>query len=818
MLGFNRKEEEATMETGNPRCLKLLSVSCILSVAIVGCSSKLEQVDPGTPRGSHLPEPALESPPTAWSDSDEYRSSNGLPLIKAAEGYAARQTGEPGGRGKTVAVLDTEIDFDHDELSSRGNFRFSDDIEGNGQHGTHVAGTVAALRDGNGVHGVAYNADLIGIAVLREVDVIRVGPLLNPVLENATDVAAGIASAAGVKERYFPRDAAGVPSPEFKESNPAGEADIINMSLGGAGSDPHEQIKHAMKIAARENKIMVVALGNEAVFQPSGPPAEYVADSGIAGHAIAVGALDSPGNGRARFSNACRTVEEYCLFAPGENIRSTLPNNEYGELSGTSMATPHVAGAAAVVWAAFPNKNSRQIVRRLLDTADPMAHRLDAPNGRDPINGDDLSIVFGHGMLNLQAALNPVGFVSVPSTAGDLVPVRSSTVTLPPGFQAPSSTALSNTITYDEQGFPFRYDMTSVFRETSAKAPDSPLEDFLASLGRSVFLPVGTKTSIELMSHTVTSSLHGYASNESAVMGTRPEDVPEEGYRVHFSPLPELAVVIGQGAEAVGMSNDIILNRTRRAIFQDSRSVAPFAAFVGEGMSMSLAWRLNESTTIDLAGKDGDSYFGSGSTQLVSLGLTRRINDRFVTGTRLGHLEEDDSLLGIRGEGVFDGLSEAATSFLDVGVSANLSDDLVLFGSLSQGLTNDKPNRRIGGFVSSWSDIHSGSYVMGGEFRDLWGKDRVTLTASQPFRPRKVRLRVEVPNREVADGVVGYVEETVDLAPDGRETRIQLMYEKDGGGRHRVSFAAGGYVRMEPNHDASTETEYGVGVKAGMRF
>ena len=419
----------------------------------------------------------------------------------------------------------------------------------------------------------------------------------------------------------------------------------------------------------------------------------------------------------------------------------------------------------------------------------------------------------------MAAALSPAGFLGVTTAQGNVVPLTSSAVDLPPGFHVPSGTAsLTNAITYDQQGFPFYYDLTSIMREAPSQAADSALEDFLASLGQSVFLLVGARTSIEVMSADDTPVPHRYAHSDPVALDTGSEHDGKEGFRVHFAPLPELSVVVGQGAEAVGFSNAAMLERTRRGILQDNRSVAPFAGLVGKGTSMALAWQANGSTTIDFAGKYGDSYFGAGSTQLMSLGMTRRIGDRFATSARLGHLEENDSLLGIRGTGAFDGLSGAATSFVDLGVSANASHDLVLFGSVSQGVTGDRGNPRAGGIVSSWSDVRSGSFAMGGELRDLWGDDRLTLTASQPFRPRNVRVRVEVPSEEVADRVVRYAEETVDLAPDGREIQVQLMYERDGGERNRLSFAGGAYARTDANHDASADTEYGVGIKLGLKF
>ena len=495
------------------------------------------------------------------------------------------------------------------------------------------------------------------------------------------------------------------------------------------------------------------------------------------------------------------------MFAPGRNIYSTLPGNRYGRLSGTSMAAPHVSGAAAVVWAAFPNKNGAQIVQRLLETADPVSSFRTDPK------------YYGHGKLNLLAALSPDGTLSVTNAQGQVMSVPATSFDLPPGFNLPAgTTSLTNVVTYDEQGFPFLYDLTSIVRETPAQASDRALEDFLANLGRSVFLPVGGQTFIEVMGAEKMPASHLYAPSDSMVGNTAPDDAGKESLRVHFAPLPDVSVVVGQGSDAVGLSNTAILERTRRGILQDNRSVAPYAGLVGKGTSMSLAWEASGTTTVDLAGKYGNSYFGSGSTQLMSLGVTRQVNDRVATSARFGQLAEDDSLLGIRGAGAFDGLSDTTTSFVDVGVSANASDDLMLFGSLSQGFTANGGSPRAGGIVSGWSDIRSGSFAMGGELRDIWGDDRLTLVASQPFRPRHVRVRMEVPSEEVADQVVRYTEETVDLAPEGRETQVQLMYEREGGERRRLSFAGGAYARMDANHDASADTEYGVGVKFGLKF
>ena len=291
--------------------------------------------------------------------------------MRAAEGYALRNTGRPGGQGVTVAVLDTRIDHDHPDLDVARSFAFRDQYDRRpGDHGTHVAGTIAARRDGRGIHGVAYNADLVGLSVL-DPDGTAIDRF--PYLQPNTDVASAIASAAGLDRTYIDRSPYTGRPISSKRSNPAASSQIMNMSF--RSSDPYGDIRSAMRDAASAGRIMVAALGNDGISGPSGAPASYVASPGIAGWGIAVGALDETGRRRASFSNTCGRVANWCLFAPGERINSTVADGRYAKGSGTSMAAPHVAGAAAVVWAAFPNKRGNQIVRRLLTTADDDLNR-----------------------------------------------------------------------------------------------------------------------------------------------------------------------------------------------------------------------------------------------------------------------------------------------------------------------------------------------------------------------------------------------------------------------------------------------------------
>lgn len=810
------------------RAGKHLSVfmTCIAVSALTACGDGREfhrdesHYNPTPPEERGLPEPGTGSPPTAWSDSDEYRSSNGLRLIKAAEGYAARNTGKPGGAGVTVAVLDTNFDLSHPDLDGR-----SWNLEGaaslRSDHGTHVAGTIAARRDGSGVHGVAYNAWLHAIEVLEG----ETGPYLFPTIgDSAANVAAGIASAAGLTESYEFVSQTGEPILDVAcdlgvggacrvDSDPAAKADIINMSLGG--HDPLDEIEEVMGAAAREGTIMVAALGNEGKIvrgTVGNAPARYMAQPGIAGMGLAVGALDEYGDDDADFSNLCGDVARYCLFAPGTNIYSTTRNGGYGSLSGTSMAAPHVAGAAAVLKAAFPNKSPRQIVERLLWSADSMSRGKPVTFTSDVSGfegqerrGDEY---YGFGRLNLQRAMMPWGDVGVPTEETGLRPLATSLVGLPPGFRTPSKTsALANVVVYDEQMFPFLYDLNAAFRETGTPTDDAILEGFLSSLGRSSSLPVGRTATIGFA--------HG--GGMPVAPGGREGGEAIEEYWLRVQPLPDVAVAFGQGGGAVGSSNDFVLDRTRRTPFRDSLSVGPYAAFAGEGPAASVDWRLDEGTTVDIASKRGDGYFESTRAWVASAGLTRRIGERLILGARHGVLREDDTLMGIRSEGAFESFSDTATRFFDVSVEARLSNDVTLFGGASIGAARGGAPER-NSLVSSWSEVRADSFVVGGEFRNLLDKtDRLTLTAGSPFRPSEAMIRVNVPTEEVSDGIVRYSPQTVDLTPDGRETRLQFVYETDAGDS-TVSLVAGGCLRMEPAHDETANTEYGAAAKVRLGF
>lgn len=284
-----------------------------------------------------------------YTDAPKLGGNNwGADLIKAPTAWNNGYTGQ----GTIVAVLDTGIDYNHQdlknniwsstkEIASNGtdddNNGYIDDIHGwnfvdnnnnildNNGHGTHVSGTIAAENNSIGVTGIAYNSKIMPVKVL---DTNGSGSYSN--------IAKGI---------YYAVD---------------NGANVINLSLGGNSSN--DTLKSAIKYASSKNVIVVMAAGNNSDSIPS-YPARYAYNSGIA-----VGAVDK-NNNLADFSNRSGSQQITYVTAPGVDVYSTIPNNQYATYNGTSMAAPHIAGVVALMVSANHNLTESQILKIITSTS-----------------------------------------------------------------------------------------------------------------------------------------------------------------------------------------------------------------------------------------------------------------------------------------------------------------------------------------------------------------------------------------------------------------------------------------------------------------
>jgi len=251
------------------------------------------------------------------------------------------------GLGIKVAVIDSGLDLTHEDLAAniKGSVDFTGSRKGakdeNG-HGSHVGGTIAGVDNDRGVIGVAPGAYLYAVRCLDRRGWGKYG-----------DVASGI---------------------EWAADN---GMQIANMSLGGGDSSA---VKAACAYAAGHGVLLIAAAGNEGdgslTTNELSFPAAYST-------VVSVGAVAS-GDGLASFSNTNDDVE---VSGPGVSVYSTYKNNSYATLSGTSMASPHAAGVAALIWKSLgANANPGTVLSELKSRAEDAG-----PNGPD--NGWGVGIV-----------------------------------------------------------------------------------------------------------------------------------------------------------------------------------------------------------------------------------------------------------------------------------------------------------------------------------------------------------------------------------------------------------------------------------------
>ncbi len=240
----------------------------------------------------------------------------GVALIQAPAMWEKGYDGD----NVVVAVIDTGCQTDHPDLRERiiGGYNFTDDYGGdpnvfldNNGHGTHVCGTIAAAKNEQGVVGVAPKAKMLVLKVLT-----GTGEGTIESITNAIRYAAKWRGAKGETVR------------------------IISMSLGGPEDDP--DLHKAIQEAVKQNIIVVCAAGNEG--DGDGTTGEY-SYPGAYQEVVEVGSVSL----QKRLSDFSNTNDEIDLVAPGEKILSTYPSNRFAVLTGTSMATPHVSGAIALL-------------------------------------------------------------------------------------------------------------------------------------------------------------------------------------------------------------------------------------------------------------------------------------------------------------------------------------------------------------------------------------------------------------------------------------------------------------------------------------
>ncbi len=270
------------------------------------------------------------------------------------------------------AIVGDDVDNFSDNQYGNNNVMGPADRREDLKHGTHVAGTIGAERNNNqGMNGVANNVKIMALRAVPNGD------------EYDKDIALAI--------RYAVDNG----------------AKIINTSFGKYYSTHPEWVRDAIKYAASKDVLIVNAAGNskndldqKIIF----PNDQIKTNAEIADNFITIGALNYKYGSDliATFSNYGKTNVD--VFAPGVKIWSTTPNNSYAFLQGTSMASPAVAGIAAMIRSYYPKLKASQVKQILMDSGVPTKTAVVV--GGDPSNVKSFSEISKSGkMVNLYNAL-----------------------------------------------------------------------------------------------------------------------------------------------------------------------------------------------------------------------------------------------------------------------------------------------------------------------------------------------------------------------------------------------------------------------------
>jgi hypothetical protein len=300
-----------------------------------------------------------------------------LQIINASAAYNQGASGQ----GVLVADIDTGADPNRQDLVGAISPASTDIIPGRNQpvgtdpHANFVSSVLGARFNNFGTIGVAWASTILSIRA----------DTANPATFDDLDVANGI---------------------EYAIAN---HARVINLSIGG--KDPSSpSFQRALSDAVAAGLAVAISAGNDSGVNPDFPGV-LAADPRYSSSVIVAGATDQTGQ-LASFSNQAGTAASNFLVAPGAHLTADCDNGTCAIVSGTSFAAPQVAGAIALLLQAFPNLTAQQAVSILLRSADKIGP----------------STTFGQGQLDLAAAFQPMGTMSVPQASGATIAINSADV------------------------------------------------------------------------------------------------------------------------------------------------------------------------------------------------------------------------------------------------------------------------------------------------------------------------------------------------------------------------------------------------------
>jgi hypothetical protein len=782
----------------------------LVLVTLISCGGGGGGGSNNTPVVSQTPTPPSTPPSLSFDELKEqyegyyeYQSQWGLNMVNASSAYARGATGA----GITIGITDSGLDNSHIEisatrLSANSALSYSNYTPNTRQkrHGTMVASVAAGKQDKTDItpmHGVAFEADVLFVAIqLAEPD-----PDYDPVDIGDDDGSGNVSGApdfTGI-DNFF--------SQLFEIYNDY-DVDIVNNSYGYSGNinDYTEaQVRYAFPNTIAEmsqagtpdseKTIYVWAAGNAGGYADQGVDysspellpgmAHYIPE--IQGHSIAVVSLDENGQ-ISDFSSRCGVAQDYCIAAPGGRITAAYPtstsdtgiyigntnddnynncitdNSCYAVTSGTSFAAPFVSGGLAVIADHFEGQlGSQEIVSRLFATANKKGVYAD-------------KAIYGQGLMDLDAATEPVGQVSAMmslSLSGPMAPAIFSNIQLTsPSFGDAITNGIGNhsVIFFDALDAPFRRSLSSLVSDYRNQIINM---DGFRSIQNPISQRVITNESEFEIGGLSIENLSGELVTPYHLLNAKAEKNQFFSY-YNYSNDSFLSHGLN-GSWAMGIFKDSQLRSERNLRTQFSN---PWLNFSATGTTFGSKFKGNNKFDIALAISSGRNKFNTNEIfnkrDSSTVALMEIQPKSKMPSLQLGVMKENDASLGLSGSGAFNGSNNQLTSFVGLSNSLDLAGGII-FGSLYWGKSNNMSNEL--GMLRSVTRLYSSAFGIGFMKSSIVSNnDKLILTVDQPIRIESGKLQLNVPTYRTKEKNVLFNQMNINLDPSGREIHTKAQY------------------------------------------
>ncbi|MGV8841382.1 MAG: S8 family peptidase [Bauldia sp.] len=637
--------------------------------------------------------------------------------------HLARSAGLTGA-GQLVAVVDSGFRTSHAEFAGK-----TIDVFGanpGGTHGTHVASLIAAIEDGNGMFGVAPNAALH----LASFEPNGTNFDLAHVVDATLD-AAGKGAIAQNNSWGF--DVAATALGTYLQSNPGQVAAGLSSLIGYSQSDWQDYLDALDTF--QNTGVIVFAISNDSPTDVLAALPAYQSSLAEAWIAVINGYFEVNSSGAittaALLSASCGAAARFCLAADGTTFGAE--GTTYAAGTGTSFAAPIVSGGIALVAEAFPTLSPEEITTRILATADNSWFAAEGVNVNGTVNfgggiTHDYSNVWGHGVLDLAAALSPIGTVSI-VTGGDLT--------------------TGTRVALDSAGVA----VSSAFGDSLARG--------LGDREMAVFDHFNGNFVVDPGNLVVSRGAGGLARVTDLVRAT-PGD---------FDPVGRTPSLTGGGVVAAAYGRDALAASTVLGLSRN-------AAFVSSGRD---GW-----STFAYAGGQQAS-----DDLLAGFGFSRSFDafgGRFTIGASQNF--EQGALLGLVGNDAFDFGRGTAITAGHVGYERAIGEGFSVFANIEVGIANAF-GIAASSLVRSIGPVGFNGFNLGATLHGVVAdNDRLTFSVSRPLRVASGEMELGVPVGRTIDGAVTTEAVTLSLAPGGRQLDLGVNYEVGIGASSTLRFAA----------------------------